>query len=217
MQQYYKHTMESHNSTSERESFSRNTVLIGIFGALWGLMEITLGLTIKGLRIPMGGAVLTAISCVIFLTARYFINRRGSIFLMVAVAATLKIFSVGTVIAGPFMAILIEAGIAEVLISLLRVNRLSYIITSVTLCLYTIIHPFIAQGLIFGDDIYQIYLETFRKTSLILNIDLTYLAWIITLYAALHIFLGFIAGWLAYSLSIRVGQELQETSLRLGK
>ena len=217
MQQDNKQILESHKRASGIESLSRDTVLIGIFGALWGLMEITLGLTIKGLRIPMGGAVLTAISCIIFLTARYFINHRGSIFLMGAVAATLKIFSVGTVIAGPFMAILIEAGIAEVLISLLGVNRISYIITSVTLCLYTIVHPFIAQGFIFGDDIYQIYLETFRKISFILSIDLTYLTWIVILYAALHIILGFIAGWLAYSLSVRVGQELRETSLRSGK
>jgi hypothetical protein len=61
MQQDNKQILESHKRASGIESLSRDTVLIGIFGALWGLMEITLGLTIKGLRIPMGGAVLTAL------------------------------------------------------------------------------------------------------------------------------------------------------------
>jgi len=217
MHQNHKHLLDSQKSTSTKESFSRDTVLIGIFGALWGLMEITLGLTIKGLRIPMGGAFLTAISCVIFLTGRYFLDHRGSIFLMGAVAATIKIFSVGTVIAGPFMAILIEASIAEILISMLGINRFSYISTSITLSLYTIVHPFIAQGLIFGDDIYNIYLETFRKISILLNINITYLVWIVIFYAILHIILGLMAGWLAYSLSIKVGEEISENSISIGK
>jgi len=217
MHQDHKQIIEAHKRTSESKPFSRDTILIGIFGGLWGLMEITVGLTIKGLRIPMGGAILTALSCVIFLTGRYFVNHRGSIFLMGAVAATLKIFSVGTVIAGPFMAILIEAGIAEVLVSLLGINRFSYISTSITLSLYTIVHPFIAQGLIFGDDIYEIYMDTFRKISLVLNFDLIYLAWIVIIYATIHVILGLAAGWFAYSLAIRVGTELREASVRLGK
>ena len=217
MDQNSKQLLDSQKNTSNKESFSRDTVLIGIFGALWGLMEITLGLTVKGLRIPMGGAFLTAIACVIFLTGRYFVNHRGSIFLMGAVAATIKIFSVGTVIAGPFMAILIEAGIAEILISILGINRFSYISASITLSLYTIVHPFIAQGLIFGDDIYTIYLETFRKISILLNIDFAYLVWIVILYAILHIILGFTAGWFAYSLSIKVREEIRENSVSMGK
>lgn len=217
MHQDHKHQLDSQKRTSTKESISRDTVLIAIFGALWGLMEITVGLTIKGLRIPMGGAFLTAISCVIFLTGRYFVNHCGSIFLMGSVAATLKVFSVGTVIAGPFMAILIEAGIAEILISMLGINRYSYIITSITLSLYTIIHPFIAQGLIFGDDIYSIYLETFRKISMLLNINITYLAWIVIFYATLHIILGFLAGWLSYSLSIKVGEEIGENQVSIRK
>jgi hypothetical protein len=211
MHQDHKQISESPQKSSQRVTISRDTVLIGIFGALWGLMEITIGLTLKGLRIPMGGAILTAISCVIFLTGRSFINQRGSIFLMGAVAATMKVFSVGTVIAGPFMAILIEAGMAEILVSLLGINRFSYTGTSIILCLYTIVHPFIAQGIIFGDDIYRIYLETFRTLSLLFNIDLAYLVWIIIFYAFIHIILGFMAGWLAYSLSIRVDQELSRT------
>jgi hypothetical protein len=214
MQQDDRQLMESRQQRSESTSYSKDTVLIGIFGALWGLMEITLGLTVKGLRIPMGGAFLTAISCIIFLTGRYFIKRRGSIFLMGAVAATLKIFSLGTVIAGPFMAILIEAGIAEILISLFGISRISFIFTSATLCSYTIVHPFIAQGLIFGDDIYQIYLETFQKIALILNVNFEYLLWIAVLYIAIHIILGILTGWFTYSISRKVDQEFYKTEFK---
>ena len=201
---------EQPDNFQKSSTVSRDTVLIGIFGAFWGLMEITIGFTLKGLRIPMGGAILTAISCIIFLTGRFFVPRRGSIFLMGAVAATIKVFSVGTVIAGPFMAILIEAGIAEILISVFKINRFSYILTSITLSLYTIIHPFFSQGIIFGDDIYHIYVETFKKMAMIFNLDPTYLIWIVIIYATIHFCLGFFAGWFSYSLSLRVSQEVPE-------
>lgn len=186
----------------------RDTVLIGTFGALWGLMEITLGVTLKGLRIPMGGALLTAVSVVIFLTGRYFVRRRGSILMMGAVAAILKIFSIGTVIAGPFMAILIEAVMGEILVTLLGVNRISYPLTGMILLLYTIIHPFISQGIIFGTNIYKIYLQTFSRLAEIIHVDSSHLLWIVAGYAGIHALLGALAGWLAFKLPRRVEKEL---------
>ncbi len=186
---------------------TRDTVLIGVFGALWGLMEVTLGVTLKGLRIPMGGALLTAVSAIIFLTGRYFVPRRGSILMMGAVAAILKIFSIGTVIAGPFLAILIEAAMGELLISLLGIHRLSYLLTSVILVLYTIVHPFFSQGLIFGVGIYKIYLETFTRFAEILGIGLHHLLWVALGYAGVHVLLGVLAGWIAFSLPRRVEAE----------
>ncbi len=192
---------------SERPDISKSTVLIGVFGALWGLMEISLGTLVKGLRIPMGGAMLTSVACIIFLTGRYFIRRKFSILIMGGIAATIKVFSVGTVIAGPFMAILIEASIAEILISSLGVNRLSFILTSIVLVIYTIIHPFISQGIIFGANIYKIYLETFHKLADLFHTGYQYMAVIILLYILIHALLGGISGWIAYSLSKRVENE----------
>jgi len=188
-------------------SLSRDSVFIAIFGAVWGLVEITLGVLIKGTRLPMGGAILTAVSSIIFLTGRYFIRRRGSILMMGAIAAILKVFSVGTVIAGPFMAILIESLLAEISISLLGIHRFSYLFTAGLLSLYTIIHPFIAQGIIFGENIYKIYLEIFQKIAQLLHIDIQYIGWILLLYAVVHLILGTTAGWFAYSLSTRVNRE----------
>ncbi len=173
-------------------------------------MEVTLGVTLKGLRIPMGGALLTAVSAVIFLTGRYFVPRRGSILMMGAVAAILKIFSIGTVIAGPFLAILIEAAFGELLVSILGVNRPSYLVTSVVLVLYTIVHPFFSQGLIFGVGIYKIYLETFSRVAEILGVGVNHLLWIALGYAGVHLLLGLLAGWIAFSLPRRVEVEFQQ-------
>lgn len=192
---------------SDRSSLSRDSVFIAIFGALWGLVEITLGVVIKGTRLPMGGAFLAVLCSIIFLNGRFFVRRRGSILMMGGIAATLKIFSVGTVIAGPFIAILIESLIAETLVSFLGVHRFSYVITANALSVYTILHPFISQGIIFGENIYKIYLETFQKITQLLQLDFSYLIWIILIYVFLHLILGTASGWLAYSLALRVKKE----------
>ncbi|MBN2366154.1 MAG: hypothetical protein EH225_09230 [Calditrichaeota bacterium] len=207
---------ESLMNQPESTFTSRDMAIVAVFGALWGLMEVTLGVTLKGLRIPMGGALLTAIAAVIFLTGRYFVRHRGSILMMGAVAAILKIFSIGTVIAGPFLAILLEALFAEIFISLLGVNRLSYLLTPVFLLIYTIIHPFISQGLLFGDDIYTVYLLTFRKMASVLHIGLEHLVWVALIYAGVHAVLGLISGWIAYALPRKVEQELIRSTDKSG-
>ncbi len=198
--------------TKNPDTFTpRDLTIIAVFGALWGLMEITIGVTLKGLRIPMSGAILTSVASIIFLTGRYFVRQRGSILMMGAVAALLKIFSIGTVIAGPFIAIVLEALMGEILISLAGVNRMSYLLTPVFLLLYTIIHPFIAQGILFGDDIYKIYLLTLQKIADTLHISYSHLLWVALSYAGIHVLLGLLTGWLAFALPRRVETEMMQS------
>jgi hypothetical protein len=205
-----KTSAENHLKEHDKYS-SRDLTVIAVFGALWGLMEITVGVTLKGLRIPMSGALLTSAASIIFLTGRYFVRQRGSILMMGAVAALLKIFSIGTVIAGPFIAIVLEALMGEILISLLGINRLSYLMTPILLLLYTIIHPFIAQGILFGDDIYKIYLLMLQKIADTLHIGYGHLIWVALSYASIHVLLGLLTGWLAFALPRRVESEMLQT------
>ncbi len=195
----------------------RETVLIATFGALWGLMEITVGVTLKGLRIPMGGAILTALAVIIFTTGRYFVPRTGSVLMMGAVAAILKIFSVGTVIAGPFMAIVLEAVFGEILLSLLGQHLFSYVLTGVILLLYSMVHPFISQGIVFGANIYKIYLDSFTRVAELLHIPARHLLWIVALYVGIHALLGATAGWIGYLLPRRAELEYVQLKENRGK
>lgn len=140
-------------------STSRDTLYIAVFGTLWGLLEITLGTGLKSLRIPFTGFIMVALALVILLAGRYFVPRRGSILMMGGVAALLKIFSIGGFVLGPFWAILIEALLAEIIITMLGLRRLACMLTGVVLLAYTTVHPLIAQRVLYGSGIIQIYLE----------------------------------------------------------
>ena len=185
------------------------TAIIAVFGALWGLMEITLGAALKATRLPFSGAILAALAVVIALTGRYFVHRRGAILMMGGVAALLKIFSAGTVIAGPFFAILMEAAIAEGVVTLLGLRRIAFITAGAAMVGYTVLHPFITQGILYGGRIYEVYWATARQVGQWLHLEIVHLALFIVLYLGGHVLAGGLAGWFAYRLARSSERELE--------
>jgi hypothetical protein len=173
-------------------------------------MEITLGTALKGTRLPFSGAILAALAVVIALTGRYFVHRRGAMLMMGGVAALLKIFSVGTVIAGPFFAILLEAAIAEGIFALLGAHRLGYILAGAAMVSYTVLHPFITQGILYGGRIYEVYWATARQMGQWLHLEIVHLALFIALYLGVHAVAGALAGWFAFRLARSAERELEK-------
>jgi hypothetical protein len=184
--------------------------IIAVFGALWGLMEITLGTALKGTRLPFSGAILASIAAVIALTGRHFIQRRGAILMMGGVAALLKIFSVGTVIAGPFFAIIVEASLAEAIVLLMGIHRPACVAAGAVMVSYTVFHPLITQGIFFGGRIYEVYWATAQHVGRLLHLEIVDLALFIALYLGLHALAGGLAGWFAFRLARSARSELDK-------
>lgn len=148
---------------------SRDTLHIAVFGALWGLLEMTLGVALKGLRIPFTGFIMVALVTVILLVARRFTPRPGSLALMGGVAALLKVFSMGGFILGPVGAIVMEGLVAELVLTGLGFNRVSAVLTGMLLLAYTTVHPLLAQTILYGGEIVPIYLDILGKGARLLG------------------------------------------------
>ncbi len=205
--------MSDHSATPQASGKSLDhgeAALIAVFGALWGLMEITIGTALKGMRLPMSGMILAMLAAIIALTGYYFVPRRGAILMMGGVAALLKVFSVGTVIAGPFFAILIEALVADGICSLLGRHLLAYLGAGAAMLCYTALHPFITQGLLFGGRIYEVYVATARQVGQFLHLESVHLAALVGLYLLLHLLAGAAAGFFAFRLARAVKIELHK-------
>ncbi len=196
--------------TGQKKLESGEILLIAVFGALWGLMEITIGTTLKGMRLPMSGAILAMLAAVIAMTGYYFVPRRGAMLMMGGVAALLKIFSIGTVIAGPFFAILMEALVAEIICGLLGVHYFSYLCAGAAMLCYTAVHPFITQGLLFGGRIYEVYVATATQLAQILHLQSIHLMALLGIYFLLHLLAGALAGIFAFRLAKAVKLELEK-------
>src|SRR5512143_1595609 len=95
---------------------TRELVTMAVFGALWGLVEISLGSVLHAINLPLSGMLLSIIGVMVAVIGRLFVSRRGSTLFIGVIAMVLKLFSIGNILIGPMVAIFVEALIAELIL-----------------------------------------------------------------------------------------------------
>lgn len=119
---------------------TRQLVVLAVFGALWGLVEISLGSVLHAIRMPMSGVVLSAIGLTIALMGRFFVPKAGSTLFIGIIAMILKLFSIGSVVVGPMIGILAAAIIAEIVLTAAqRPSRPAFLLAGGLAVLWTLI------------------------------------------------------------------------------
>lgn len=192
---------------------TRDLVTLAVFGALWGLDEISLGSVFHAINLPMTGLALAAIGLIIALVGRAFVPRRGSTLFIGVIATILKLFSIGSIIIGPMIGIMAEALLAELVLSLFgKPSRLAFICAAMLGTLWTLLQPFVTGLLIFGRDLFSIWLDTLDMGSRLFGLDSQAAIWVVLTLVVVYLFVGAVAGWLAWWLARlvmnRMGQHL---------
>jgi hypothetical protein len=182
-------------------------VTIAVFGALWGVVEMSFGAVVKSLHIPFSGAILAAIGLSIAMIARLFVPVRGSTLFVGVIAMLLKLFSIGSIIIGPMFGILTEAVVAESVFSIAnRQNRLVFMLAGGLGVLWTLLQPFVTGLLFFGRDPFVVWLDMIDNGSRVLGISSNVVWGVVAALVAVHLILGVLAGWLAWD----IGRQLQK-------
>jgi len=177
----------------------RDLVYIGVFGALWGAVEISLGSVLHTLNVPFSGVVLTGIGIAIALIGRLFVPRTGSVLFIGLVTAFLKMFSLGGIVINPMIGIIAESLLAEVALTALgQPRRLSFIVAGALATFWPFVHPFFTQGILAGAGILTIYQRTLTNGARLLGLDPSAVVLILVGLIAVHLLIGSIAGWLAW-------------------
>jgi hypothetical protein len=190
---------------------TRQLVILAVFGALWGLVEISLGSVLHAIRMPMSGVVLSAIGLTIALIGRIFVPKAGSTLFIGLIAMILKLFSIGSVVVGPMIGILAAAIIAEIVLTAARrPSRLAFLLAGGLAVLWTLIQPFFAGLLLFGRDAMSIWLGLLEEGARLFGLGTEAAVAIMVLLVVVRLLIGAAAGWLAW----RVGGLLQT---RLGR
>ena len=185
----------------KKDNRVRKTAFIAVFGALWGLSEITLGSVLHSFQIPLTGMVMTALSIIIAVTGSLFIRSFGAITLMGMIASFMKLFSLGGIILTPVIAILIEAVILDILTWAGKRTFVSICLAGGTTLLYAFLHKFTIGAFIYGLEFFQVLKDTMLLLSEDFNIN-EKLGWYFFGFIGLiHVVTGIISGavsWLAY-------------------
>jgi hypothetical protein len=191
---------------------TRQLVTLAVFGALWGVSEISLGSVLHALKIPLTGAFMAAIGLCIALVGRLFVPRRGSTLFIGVIAMFLKLFSIGSILLGPMIGILAEAVVAELVLSLFNSpTRFVFILAGGLGVLFTFVHPFVTGPLLFGRGILSVWLDTIDVGARLFGLPATAAIAIIVVLAGVHLIIGCAAGWLAWGAGRILQTRLQGT------
>jgi len=193
-------------SRSDKNHF---LVRVALFSALWSVLELTLGALFKGLRLPFGGAIMSGMAVILLITARSTISGRGSLIMIGAITAFIRIFSSGAFLPSPVIAIFMESLLVELTFTLFGFHRWSIRLAAVIAVLYTVVHPFLTQGLLFGVDTASLYLNLFERAARMLYIQSHPVGILLLIYLALHVLIGHVAAAMAMRITCFIKPTLR--------
>lgn len=186
----------------------RQLVLIGVFGALWGALELSLGSALHALDVPFSGLFLASVGIAVALVGYRFTPQRGAVLQVGLVAALMKAASIGGNILMPMIGILAEAAVVEAVLALTRGRRLaSFVLAGAFGALWPLIHPFVAQGLLAGRGIVTVWGWLLEDGMAFLGLPPEAALVIVGILAALHMAVGSMAGLVAWQTSERVARR----------
>lgn len=182
---------------------TRELVTMSVFGALWGMVEISLGSVFHAINLPLSGMALAIIGVMIASIGRLFVPRRGSTIFIGVIAMVLKLFSIGTIVVGPMVGIFAEALIAELILDIfLKPSMLAFIFACAGAALWTILQPFVTGVLLFGRNMVIIWLDLLDSGSRLFGLSPQAPIWLVAALVSFHLIVGGIGGWLAWKLGL---------------
>jgi len=195
---------------------TRELVTLAVFGALWGLVEISLGSILHAVDLPMTGMVLSIIGVMVASIGRLFVPRRGSTIFIGVIAMVLKLFSIGNALIGPMVGIFVGALLAELILDVFPKPSLpAFISACAGAALWTVVQPFVTGTLLFGRNLLVIWLDLLDMGSRLFGLPSQAALWVVLAVVVLHLALGGLGGWLAWKLGhvlkIRLDGNLSKT------
>ncbi|MFZ2097418.1 MAG: hypothetical protein WAV05_12345 [Anaerolineales bacterium] len=188
---------------------TRELATLAVFGALWGLVEISLGSVLKTLNIPLSGVVLSAIGLAIALTGRMFVPKRGSTLFIGVIAMLLKLFSLGGVIIGPMVGIFTEALVAEIVLSLAgKPSRTAFSLAGALGVTWVLVQPFVTGPLLFGRTLFTVWLDLLDQGNRLLGLAPSAAVWIVLGLLAIHMAIGGLVGWVSWDIALLLKKRL---------
>ncbi|HIE39024.1 MAG TPA: hypothetical protein EYH30_10010 [Anaerolineales bacterium] len=192
----------------------RDWVTIGLFGALWGAVEMTLGSYLHVIFPPQAntfltGVVMGGIGVAVALTGRHFVPNRGSVFFIGVVTALVKLLSPGGARLGPFVAILVESALMEAILWLARApRRWAFVVGGALAVGWNLPHKFVMMRVLYGGDVVQVYTKMLQEGSRMLGLDPSAALLILAVLLTIRLAVGGVAGWGAWGLGGAVARRL---------
>ena len=185
------------------------------FGAMWGVVELTLGTFLRTLRIPLSGSVLACCACALLVAQRQVFPRRGITLATGLVAAACKSISPDGAILGPMIGITSEALVVELMLTLCGDSWLGVVLAGALSSLCPLSQKILTHLAYYGQTIVTLYLELFRRMAALVNVTEEHLVETGLCVLATLCAIGALAGLVGRWVGSRVRPETVSSSLAL--
>jgi len=189
----------------------KSIVSIAVFGTLWGFLEATLGNALHLFNLPFSGSILAAIALIIILIARIYNPTRGSTILMAIIAAFIKAISFSTVKLGPFIAILMEGILIEIILIVFQPTRIGFFVSGLVMAVYPIVQTIFTKSILFGSDFIPVILDLVAGFSNRIGYNAGW--WILGVYLLAQLILPITAAYLAWIIQKRLSITIKNNAL----
>lgn len=196
----------------------RDWVTVALFGALWGVVETTLGSYLNVIfpaftNTFFKGVVLGGIGVSIALTGRFFVPKRGSLVLIGLVTALLKLLSPAGGRIGPMVAILMQGVMMEGGLLLARhPQRWAFVLGGALAVAWNLPHRFLMMGLLYGRSVGEVYRMLVETGSQMVGLDESLALLTLGVLLVVRLLVGGIGGWSAWALGGAVARRLGQGS-----
>jgi len=192
--------------------------MVGLFGALWGVVETTLG-TYLNVIFPaftntfFKGVILGGIGVAVALTGRFFVRKRGSVILFGIITMLLKTLSPGGSRIGPMVAIFVQSALMELVLTLVGdPRRWAFVLGGALAVGWNFPHKFIMMRVMYGRNMVQVYQKLVQDGSQMLGLEPSMALLILGILLGVRLAVGGIAGWSAWALGGAVAERLGQRS-----
>ncbi len=190
----------------------RELVYVGMFGALWGGVEASVGSILHAIQVPFAGLALSGAGIAIALAGRVLIPRAGAIALIGLVTAFVKMLSVGGLVVNPMMAIVIESLLAEGVVSLGPSSRVTFLLAGALATTWTMVHPFLMAGILAGQGFVEVFTATIGSAARLVGVDPSTVLPVLAVLLALHAGVGAACGVIGWNAGHMARSRLRPSS-----
>lgn len=190
----------------------RNVVRIAIFGALWGVVEMTLGSAMHAAHVPFLGTWLTAIGITIALVCAHITKQPGTVLGVAVIASLLKLFSFGGGSPiSPMIAIFIEGALAELGLRAFRYRSgpSSFVLAMTLAIVWDVAHPLLVGSALASRSMHASYDRFLGREAKIFGLDPSAIVLVLAVLAFFRIVIGVAAGLGAWSIARAVKGRTQ--------
>lgn len=189
---------------------TRDLVYVAIFGALWGVLEITIGSYLHVLFPPLAdtflvGVIMGSLGIIVALVGRRFVPKAGAVLMIALIAMLLKGASLAGVKLGPMLAILFEGLLMELgLLAWRGASPWAFSLAGALAVSWNFFHRFVMMRLLYGQGIIEVGIKMINDGAKMLGISPAYGVWILGILLLVRVIVGGLAGWFAWGLALAV-------------